>query len=308
MHQHRLIMDIKKNNKRGILLTFIWIFSYVIYSAYLTYSLQRISVSKEIFLWLKNSISLLCSLFFFINYKFKIPSFRAMVLYGIRSVITVWAIFAIYKGYSHLPLGLMTAIGYTEGFMKIALADIWLQEKCSLSEWFYTIIGYIGILCIIYGSNQTFYLNKKLLLYIGHGLLGNFLASIVSLISKQLLKIEPFHHTIVYGKILVWILLTIYSNNSIFYYDYSDSPITLISAFFAGIMYFFISYFYNKIIQTTSFSIITTVSYLRFIFYLPIGYFIFGERQFFSTISLLGFIIVMFANLLLLRRQIIPVK
>ncbi len=277
-------MDIHKNKLTGIL----WIVLSMIFFS-ITMSISKF-LGSEVHTLVKIFMRLLFGLILLLPFMFdKTTKLKTnnIGLYLLRTSCVCAAMFCTYFTYTHLPLALATSIGFTTPIFTILLSILFLKEKVSLSHWILIIIGYIGVL-IITRPTLSFHFS-----YITIGLLANFLASCAIIMANKISRTDSAKQIL----FLTTLLSVLFTSIPTYYFWQRPNAQEFFLLFLLGCTGMLSQYCYLKAIRLEKISFLSSFEYIRLIFMVPIGVFVFNEIP--NPHIYLGSIIIIASNLCL---------
>jgi drug/metabolite transporter (DMT)-like permease len=185
----------------------------------------------------------------------------------LRASLISTAMFCTYYAYAHLPLALATAVGFTGPLITVLLASFIFKERISLGQWFALILGYLGVLLMI--QPGAFVFNRAVLI----SLLGNGVTSCVVILTKHLSKTESTLQIMSYSTFLSFVLVV-----GILSWNISlPNPGDLFLLALGGGLGILSQFCYIQALKYGEPSIVAPFEYIRLVFMIPLGYFLFDE-------------------------------
>jgi drug/metabolite transporter (DMT)-like permease len=212
-------------------------------------------------------------------------------LHFLRATLISTAMFCTYYSYTHLPLTVATSIGFTSPLITVALSVLFFKERITFWQWITLIGGYIGVLIIV---------QPKVILFnnaIWVAFLGNGIASCGILLSKRLSKTESTLQMMAYTLGVSFILIGVLFLKRAEWPELSDLPWLSL----AGALGIFSQFCYLQALKEGKPSLIAPFEYLRLVFMIPLGFFIFQEIPRFSM--LLGALVIITTTYLLTTKN-----
>lgn len=209
---------------------------------------------------------------------------QSLWIHGIRLLCTLGALLATYQGYRYLPLSFATAVGFTGPLFTTVFSIFFLKESIRLNQWAFLVLGYIGIIVIINPQNIEF--NTAIYFLI----LANILSSGSIISVKILSRTDSTLNIMVYNIALTFIIMSIvciFSEHKLFEISKTD----VLILFGIGLSGTLAQFCYIKALKYLSPAFVAPFEYLRLLWAIPIGHFVFQEQ--FSYSMLLGSFIVL---------------
>jgi drug/metabolite transporter (DMT)-like permease len=217
-------------------------------------------------------------------------------LHALNAVVRIIALWSTYYAYSHLPMGVAASIGYTGPMISIILAMFLLKERVVWQQWVAVIIGYGGILVMVNPENA------ELNMAVGVALLANLGASLSQITTKTLTKTDSMPKIVFYGNFFSMLIAAIVSGYQWVTPTREMLPLLLGAAVLGTCSQ--ISYI--KALECAPVSVLAPFEYLKLLFVIPLGYFLFAEI--FTDVHLLGCGIILACSLYLTWRESRAVK
>ncbi len=199
----------------------------------------------------------------------RIPSKANLRWYLLRAVVTYLAMQCTYLAYAELPLSTVVSIGFIEPSILIVLSTVFFKLSIHPIQWFFVLLGYVGVLLIKSPTAST-----EMLTMIGVALLANLLAAFVRLITKHLTTKTTTNELLFYGK-LFFLPISILSA-----LPYITTPVTLYQLAILLLLSFFsfsARYCYIQALSRTHFDIVGPMTYMKLLLVLPVGYYFFND-------------------------------
>jgi drug/metabolite transporter (DMT)-like permease len=189
------------------------------------------------------------------------------LLLMMRALMIGIAVFLTYCAYRYLSLPIATSLGMTGPLITTLLSVFFLKEQLSVFKVLALVLGYSGVMVL--ASPKLEQMNWFVLVALG----ANFFASCAIVLTKKLLKTNHVAGIIFWVNI---IHLIFYGTLSFFFYKPMNiAQYTLLGLI--GICSFGSQFCYAKALSHENASFIAPFEYTRFIFTIPLGYFVFGS-------------------------------
>ena len=196
-------------------------------------------------------------------------------LHFLRATLISAAMFCTYYTYANLPLAFATSIGFTSPLITVLLASLIFKEKITASQWVALMFGYLGVLIMV--QPQSFIFNQAVLAAI----LGNVVTSFVVILTKYLSRTENTIQIMAYNNFLSFLLIGIVFIGTITH-GLSQGDLWLLAV--EGGLGVLSQFCYIQALKYGQPSTIAPFEYLRLVFMIPLGYFLFNEAVSFATL------------------------
>ena len=212
-------------------------------------------------------------------------------LIALRMLISFTTIYCTYFAYQNLPLATATSIGFSGPLFSISFAILILGEAFSLRQWFYLILGYLGVLIIINPASLSF--ESAIIISV----LANTLAGIVLNITKILTRTESTVTLILYGTsfncLMSLVLLFVFPG-------YLPTTFEFIQMFFIGGLGAFSNFCNTQALRYASPTFVAPFEYTRILYAVPVGFLLFSEIP--TSQTFIGSGVIVFAIYFLNRK------
>jgi drug/metabolite transporter (DMT)-like permease len=254
-----------RNNLIGVIWITAWAFAFSSAMALIKFIGHDVPTAMKVFM------RLLFGFMFFTPFLFK-TSLKSLATtrlpsYGLRTILIVGSMFCTYYAYAHLPLAFATSIGFTAPLMTTLLAIIFLHERVTTGRWIALFVGYAGVLVMVRPGFVEFKLA------VGVALLANIFASGAIISLKDLTKTDSPTQIMFYGNVLNVVVTAV-----IAFFNWRTPTIHEIYLLIGlGAIGVFSQYSSVKAYQYSQPSFLAPFEYLRLVFAIPIGYYLFDE-------------------------------
>lgn len=199
------------------------------------------------------------------HHRLKRP--QQLGLYVISGLSGCLARLSTYYAYGRLPLALATSIGYTMPLMVALLSAIVLRKRITATQWLWLSLGYVGVLVMVQPGEVVWNLA------LGAAFLANFLASLGTLMVKQLSKTESTESQLLYRGLLNTLFVGVLA-------AWQWTPLSLQDLGYLSVVGMFgvaSQYCRLKAISLGEPYIVTSVSYAKLLMAVPLGAIFFDE-------------------------------
>jgi len=212
---------------------------------------------------------------------------RHIKLHALR---IVGAFFGLYFGFltiSHIPFTDATALGFTKVLFVALISRLFLAEKVGPARLFTIVIGFIGVLLVVQPS-----FNNNEFIYILSGLLGAAGASVAIVCIRKLSQTESRFILMTYQALFVGLIAFI---PSLLHWQWPSSSelilLLLVGVFSAAAQWIGISAY-----KCAEANIIANVEYVKIIYSLLLGYYLFSEFP--NNLALFGSAVIIASALI----------
>ncbi len=203
----------------------------------------------------------------------------------LRTGFILCSMFCTYYAYTHLPLAFATSIGFTAPLMTTLLAILLLQDKVGPSTWLALGVGYAGVLIMIRPGFTDF--NPAVWIAI----LANFFASSALISMKKLTHTESPTQIMFYTNTLSVLVTSFVA----FFHWQTPTAHEIFLLMLLGSAGVFSQFCSVKAYKHGQPSFLAPFEYLRLVFAIPIGIYVFDEYP--DGWSLAGSFIILAASL-----------
>ena len=217
-----------------------------------------------------------------------------------RGLVGTLAMALMFLGLGLLPLPEVTAISYSAPILTVVFAAVVLREKVRLIRFTAVLIGFIGVLIILYPRLSVISLEQKFSfetlgsLYV---LLGATFMALAHIFIRKLTKTETSSAIVFYFTIssCFWSVLTVPFGWVI------PNLYTFGILLLAGLLGGFGQIFLTTAYKLSEASMVAPFEYISILFAIILGYLVFGELP--TVTVLVGSMIVISAGILIIWRE-----
>lgn len=212
---------------------------------------------------------------------------RHIKLHALR---IIGAFFGLYFGFltiSNIPFTDATALGFTKVLFVALISRLFLAEKVGVARLFTIVIGFIGVLLVVQPS-----FNDNEFIYILTGLLGAAGASVAIVCIRKLSQTESRFTLMTYQAVFVGLIAFI---PSLFHWQWPSSS-ELILLFLVGIVSSAAQWIGISAYKCAEANIIANVEYVKIIYSLLLGYYLFSEIP--NNLALFGSAVIIASALI----------
>lgn len=213
------------------------------------------------------------------------------LMHLIRTCLILAAMFCTYYAYAHLPLAFATSLGFTAPLMTTVLAILFLHERVASSHWVALMTGYMGVLIMVRPGVVAF--DPA----IGIALLANLFASSAIIFTRKLIQTESSAKILFYANILSVIVMLV-----IALFNWKTPTLAeLFLLLLIGGIGVFSQYCNVQAYRYSQPSFLAPFEYLRLVFAIPIGIYLFDEKP--DAWTLLGSLIIVLTTLYITTKE-----
>ncbi len=240
-------------------------------------------------IFIKYCFSFLLLLPFVLKNNYKVYKTKYTKTFAFMIALMCITIPFTYYGYKNLPISLATAISFSAPLFTAILANRILKEVTNLYFWVFLLLGYIGIIVMIWPI--AFDETKGVVSLI----IANILASIIIIFKKKLTRTENTHKLMLFPYIGIITVMGI----AFTFFGTIPSPKGFLCLFTMGSLTIIMQYAGNKALSLSNASFLAPFEYSRMLFSIPIGMILFKEHI--SIKMILGSFIVIVSNYFISR-------
>jgi drug/metabolite transporter (DMT)-like permease len=267
---------------KGILWILLWCGNFTVTMTILKFLPSTIHTSIAIFM--RSFFGLLILLPFLAKNKHQSFKTKQWEIHLIRVCCTFGGLFSTYYGYRGLPLGFATSIGFTGPLFTTLLSLLFLKEHITLKQWGFLLLGYGGVLIIV---NPTTVVFNQALLFL---FIANLLSSGAIICAKILSRTDSTLTTMLYSTLLLFLFA--FLSVEFFWNSWiMPSSVDFIYLLSIGLTGSASQFCYLEALRYVSPSFVAPFEYLRLIWAIPLGYFLFQETPSYHT--LIGSLVVL---------------
>jgi drug/metabolite transporter (DMT)-like permease len=281
-----------QTKKRAILYMVGWAFFFVFVMS-LNKKLDS-SIPTELIVFYRLSFALVWFSPYIMKHKqiiFKTSVFKWHLL---RAILTSLTIGCTYYSYRHLPLAVATSIGLSGPLFTSILAAIFLNEKLSYKKISIILLGYFGVLCVVTKSIAESFITFITIVFVQKNIpinifnsisfnfeeaifiaiIGNILIGFVSILLKKVTNHDQPTTVLLYNTLLTTLLVGVYNYPNFNVPDHHNLFLLIV----IGILGLSLQFFYTKAMSIENASFVSPLEYLRIVFAIPVGIFLFNEK------------------------------
>ncbi|CAO5675459.1 MAG: Riboflavin transporter [Holosporales bacterium] len=204
-----------------------------------------------------------------------------------RAVLVSFVTWCTYYAYRHLPLDIATSIGLSGPLFTTLFAALFLKEHLTLRKTMVLIIGYIGVLIVVFPHCQD--VNSLSTQAVFVAIIGNIIMGGIIVLLKYLTRTDETQTILTYNTLLVAVFYALFAYPDL----YIPEKTTLLQLFAIGILGLSLQFFYARALSLADASFVSLLEYLRILLSIPLGYFIFHETIQMNT--LIGAVLIIVA-------------
>lgn len=209
----------------------------------------------------------------------------------IRLALALVAMLGGFTAIIHMPLADATALGFAKSFFVTIFAVIILKELVGPYRWFAVVVGFIGVLIMLRPGSDSF------TIYSIYALVSAACAGAVMVVIRLLSRTETTHTIMVYqatGVAIVMLIPAIMTWQQPTYGEWVLLAVIGITAYI-GQRLNVLAFTWGEA------SLLASLDYMRLVYAVVIGFFLFGNLPHAST--LLGAIIIVAAAVFTIHRE-----
>lgn len=210
----------------------------------------------------------------------------------LNGVLRTAAVYCTYYAYSHLPIAFAASIGFTGPLFTVCLALLILRERIRWYKWIAVLVGYSGVLLMVHPEQAV--ITTAILA----SLLANLLAGLAQIATRKLSQTDSSFSILFFTNVISVLLasfgLTLYWATPV------PQDIPLIIA--VGVFGIISQFSYIQALRHAEVSFVAPFEYLRLLFAIPIGFFLFNEVP--KSLSIVGALIIISSSAFLTFEEI----
>jgi drug/metabolite transporter (DMT)-like permease len=263
-----------------------WMIGWSISYGLLTVCMKYLGATPtELVLFFKSIFGLIYLVPIVLYKKLSPPRSHLLPWYLGRAIIGYLAMRATYSAYGNLPLSTVTAIGFIEPLIVLALSVQIFGLKVSFHQWFFISLAYAGVLVMNYPIDYN--VSKFILI----AFFANFFASVARLMTKEMTGSSAPHQVMFYGNILGLCLAFFTAYPKLGYAWSRNDFLFLVGASLCSTIS---QYCYMQAISMAHFDRIGPLTYMRLVVAVPLAYYFFGEIP--TRYVFVGSVLIVTAN------------